>query len=248
MGKVTAVAGGSAKIKALTEDGGLSSVCVVSVSAKPENITPVTVTPAPATPAPATPAPTKPPVIFSDVGGNWASKEIAKAVELGIVNGYPDGSFRPDEGVTRAEFTSMLVHGMKTMAEGDPLTFKDTGKIGAWAVQAVSQAVKLKIISGYSDGTFRPNASITHAEMVSMVMRASGIPADNIMKTGFADDADIPKWAKNAVSLAETAGIITVSTRTENKFLPQAVSTRAEAASAIVRMLMRGVFFCMDIH
>jgi hypothetical protein len=222
-GKVTAVAPGAAKITAKT-DNGLTGICVVSVSAK-------------ATPAPK-PTPVPAAAKFSDITGNWAISEIGQAVAMGFVNGYPDGTFRPDEGVTRAEFTSMLMNGMKVMKEGDPLTFKDTDKIGAWAVKAVSQAVKLGVISGYSDGTFRPNANITHAEMISMVVRASGLPTDNMQPTKFTDDNDIPKWAKAAVSTAEMNGIIIVGGKTDAKFVPQGLSTRAEAASAIVHMLM----------
>ncbi|WMT41763.1 S-layer homology domain-containing protein [Paenibacillus sp. D2_2] len=104
-------------------------------------------------------------------------------------------------------------------------------------MKAVQQAVKLGIIHGYEDGTFRPNANITHAEMISMVIRASSLVADNSPLTSFSDDADIPKWAKPAVSKAEETGIINVGDFSNGKFAPQAMSTRAEAASAIVRML-----------
>jgi hypothetical protein len=75
--------------------------------------------------------------------------------------------------------------------------------------------------------------------MIAMVIRASGLPTNSVEQTGFADDADIPKWAKAAVSTAEKAGIIIVGGVTGEKFAPQALSTRAEAASAIVRMLMQ---------
>ncbi|MCD9021823.1 S-layer homology domain-containing protein [Cohnella silvisoli] len=218
-GKVTAISPGVAKIIVKTDSGGLTGVCIVTVPEMPA------------------PPPVKLELGFTDIAGHWANEYITKAVAMGFVSGYPDGTFRPDEGITRAEFTNMLMKGIMPMTEGTPLVFKDKKDVGVWAVKSVEQAVKLGIISGYADGTFRPQANITHAEMISMVVRASGIPADQVKPTSFTDDKDIPKWAKATVSTAELTGIIIVSGLTDNKFAPQTKSTRAEAASAIVQML-----------
>ncbi|MBB6672915.1 S-layer homology domain-containing protein [Cohnella nanjingensis] len=222
MGKVTGIAPGTAKITATTVDGGFIATCDVTVTpAMNDN----------------PPAPPNDAANLKDIAGHKREAEIAKAVSLGIVFGYPDGTFRPDGNVTRAEFASMLVRGLSSEAEGAPLVFKDKGQIGAWAAKAVGQAVKLGIIHGYEDGTFRPNANITHAEMISMVIRASGLATDNAPQTGFSDDADIPKWAKPDVSKAEETGIVKTGDFPGGKFAPQALSTRAEAASSLVRML-----------
>ncbi|GGE02809.1 S-layer homology domain-containing protein [Paenibacillus nasutitermitis] len=219
-GKVTGKSSGIAKITVKTEAGNFTDTCMVTVMGKAES------------------PPQELQVIqLSDLAGHQARDEITKAVSSGIVSGYPDGTFRPDGSVTRAEFASMLMRGVKPADEGMALVFKDKDKIGSWAVESVQQAVKLGIISGYADGTFRPNANITHAEMIAMVVRASGLPMGEEQQTGLADDADIPKWAKPAVSKAEETGIIIVGGLPEGKFAPQALTTRAEAASAIVRML-----------
>ncbi|WP_274366009.1 S-layer homology domain-containing protein [Paenibacillus thermotolerans] len=218
-GKVTGKSPGIAKITATTEVGHFTSVSIVTVLADP--------------PPPVAPLP-----VFKDLAGHPASPEIAKAVAIGVVSGYPDGTFRPDGSVTRAEFATMLMRRIFAGDDGATLDFKDKDKIGDWAVEPVKKAVKLGIIKGYDDGTFRPNGNITHAEMISMVIRASGLPTkDAPEKTGFADDADIPKWAKPAASKAEETGIIIVGGLPEGKFAPQALTTRAEAATAIVRML-----------
>ncbi|TXK76766.1 S-layer homology domain-containing protein [Paenibacillus sp. N3.4] len=238
-GKVTGISAGTAIIKAMTADG-LTSICVVRVTEDPQANEP---TPTPATPKPkatSAPTPTMPKTDFTDIAGHWAYEDITQAVELGFVNGYPDGTFRPDGSVTRAEFANMLMNGIKPTTEGAELLFKDKDKIGAWALQSVSKAFKLGIISGYSDGTFQPSANITHAEMIAMIVRASGLPMDNTQPTGYADDADIPKWAKPAAKTAELNGIIIVSGITGKAFAPQTLSTRAEATSAIVKMLKIG--------
>ncbi|TDF93782.1 S-layer homology domain-containing protein [Paenibacillus piri] len=222
-GKVTGIAPGTAKITVKTEDGRLTAVCDVTVTVVPES-------------KPQAPNPFVTPK-FTDISEHKSAGEIAQAVTSGFVNGYPDGTFRPDAGVTRAEFATMLMKGLNPAVEGAPLSFADKDEIGAWAVQPVAQAVQLGIISGYADYTFRPNENITRAEMIAMVMRASGLATDNAQQTGFADDAAIPMWAKPSVSKAEETGIIIVGGLPDHKFSPQALSTRAEAASAIVRML-----------
>lgn len=222
-GKVTGITPGMAKITVKAEDGEFTAISVVTVTGIVESKSPV----------PDNNVALK----LTDISEHWASPDITKAVGLGLVNGYPDGTFRPDAGITRAEFTSMLMKGLKQNDEGLPLSFRDNDEIGAWAIQPAAQAVQLGIISGYEDGTFRPNANITHAEMIAMVIRSSGLPAGKASKTNYADDADIPDWAKVAVSTAEETGIIIVGGITDKKFAPQVLSTRAEAASAIVRML-----------
>jgi hypothetical protein len=133
---------------------------------------------------------------FSDIAGHWAEASIKQAVDAGIVSGYPDGSFRPDRTVTRAEFTVMLMNALRPQGNGSTLTFTDTAKIGAWAQQSVAQAVYAKIIGGYEDGSFRPDAEITRPEMASMIAKALGQSVDAAAVTGFADDENIPDWTK----------------------------------------------------
>jgi hypothetical protein len=221
-GKVTGKSPGVAAVTVKTEVGAFTAVAVVTVIADND----------------AAPLPPELPVIaFDDLAGHKAEAEVKKAVSLGIVTGYPDGTFRPEGSVTRAEFASMLMRVIDSTDAGEPLAFKDKAAIGGWAVEAVQKAVKRGIIGGYSDGSFRPNANITHAEMVAMVVRASGLPLGEAKQTGFADDAEIPGWAKPAASTAEETGIIIVGGLPDGKFAPQALTTRAEAVSAIVRML-----------
>jgi len=217
-GKVTGKSPGHANITVTTEMGNLKAVCIVTVTSDRAN-------------------PPDPQVALTDIAGHKARTEIIEAVERGVVFGYEDFTFRPDGNVTRAEFASMLMRAIKPVDEGAPLSFIDKDKIESWALKPVQQAVKLGIIFGYDDKTFKPNANISHAEMISMVIRASGLAGGNSSKTSFTDDAEIPDWAKPAVSKAEETGIIIVGGLPGGKFAPEAMSTRAEAASAIVRML-----------
>ncbi|WP_341280166.1 S-layer homology domain-containing protein [Paenibacillus sp. FSL H8-0537] len=179
--------------------------------------------------------PVNPAQEFNDIAGHWAEANIKKAIGAGIVSGYPDGSFKPNATVTRAEFAVMLMNTLKPEAEGAPLTFTDTATIGAWAQKAVAQAVQAGITKGYADGGFHPNAQITRAEMVAMLANAAGIPADVNAATSFADDQDIPAWAKSGVAYAKQAGI--VQGKGDNQFAPQANTTRAEAVTVLLNIL-----------
>jgi Fibronectin type III domain./S-layer homology domain. len=172
---------------------------------------------------------------FSDIAGHWAEANIKKAVSDGIVKGYSDGTFKPNRTVTRAEFAVMLMNALKPQEEGAALAFADTDKIGSWAKKAVAQAVSLGIINGYADGSFHPDAEITRVEMAAMIAKAMGQPLAANASTGFADDKDIPAWAKGAVGFVKLAGIM--KGKGDNEFAAQDHTTRAEAVTVLLNML-----------
>jgi tripartite motif-containing protein 71 len=177
----------------------------------------------------------KPTINFSDISGHWAEATIKQAVSGGIVSGYPEGTFKPESTVTRAEFAVMLMNALKPQGEGAELTFTDTAKIGTWAQKAVAQAVQAGIINGYADGSFGPNAEVTRAEMAVMIGNAMGQSIEANAVTGFADDGDIPAWAKGSVAYVKQAGI--VQGKGDNEFAPQDHATRAEAVTVLLNML-----------
>ena len=107
---------------------------------------------------------------FSDVPGthpmNTAISTIANA---GIINGYPDGTFRPENTITRAEFASIL--SKFTEAVGEELLFSDVAD--HWAAEVIAQIAAAGWINGYEDGTFRPDGLITRAEAVKILNAAA---------------------------------------------------------------------------
>jgi hypothetical protein len=183
------------------------------------------------------PTDSKPTINFSDITGHWAEASIKQAVTAGIISGYPDGTFMPSTTVTRAEFAVMLMNTLKPQGEGTTLTFTDTAKIGAWAQKAVAQAVQSGIINGYEDGSFRPSATMTRSEMAAMIANALKLSIEVNASTQFADDKDIPVWAKGAVAALKETGIVE-GTGT-NKFNPSAPTTRAEAVIVLLNMLQQ---------
>ncbi|MFU1797899.1 fibronectin type III domain-containing protein [Paenibacillus azoreducens] len=179
--------------------------------------------------------PSEPEIHFADIADHWAESYIKRAAAKGIVSGYPDRTFKPNHFVTRAEFIVMLTDALQLEEEGATLTFIDQDQIGTWAKQSVAEAVKAGIVSGYGDGSFRPNAQITRAEMAVMIARAMKLPLKTKMKTGFTDDEAIPEWARGSVEAIRGLGI--TSGREGNKFVPEDMSTRAEVATILLRML-----------
>lgn len=103
---------------------------------------------------------------FYDANNEWYSKAVNYAVGKGIINGYPDGSFKPNAQITRAEFTQMLSKYV-TKSGNKAANFNDINN--HWAKAAIVKVYNNNIIDGYPDGSFRPDANITRAEAVKML-------------------------------------------------------------------------------
>ncbi|RPK31414.1 cellulase family glycosylhydrolase [Paenibacillus xylanexedens] len=180
--------------------------------------------------------PEQPQIEFIDVPeAHWAALAIKRAAALGIVQGYPDGTYKPAEPITRAQFIKMLSNAFKWQGEQDELIFTDNGEIGAWAKDAIAQAVNRGVINGYDDGSFRPNREITRTEMIVILGRVLGLDRSAIEQTGFADDATIPAWGKGIVEALRE--LVIVAGHSNNRFAPNDAPTRTEALVVILRAL-----------
>lgn len=113
---------------------------------------------------------------FTDVKtGQWFQPQVDALTERGILHGYQDGSFRPGNKITRAEFLCLLSEFFPKVEGGE--AFSDV-QPSHWAYEAVSSAVARGWVTGYEDGTFRPKGEITRAEAIVMTNRALGRSAD----------------------------------------------------------------------
>ena len=119
---------------------------------------------------------------FTDVPGDATYATSVKTLNLmGIINGYPDGTFLPLNNVTRAEFTAMLMRtlgyanvGSVTAADLPFSDVKDDDSSINWAIPNINTAYGMGIINGYEDGTFRPNANVAYEEAIKMIVCALG--------------------------------------------------------------------------
>lgn len=113
---------------------------------------------------------------FADSTAHWAKTPIAWAESTGVVSGYEDGTFRPDEPVTRQEFAQMLYNyaaykGYDLTAEGDLSRFPDGSEVQEWALPAMAWANGNELINGHDDGTLEPAGTTTRAQAASILMR-----------------------------------------------------------------------------
>ncbi|MCJ7855382.1 S-layer homology domain-containing protein [Lachnospiraceae bacterium NSJ-143] len=167
----------------------------------------------------------------NDINGHWAEKTINKWQDNGLINGYEDGSFQPNKPVSRAEFICMMNKALKMEKTGE-ISFRDVSA-GDWFYNDVAVAIGEQYTAGFTDGTFKPNESITRAQAAMMLSKVISANTENT--TVFADAKDIPTWAKPAIEAVTSAGYM--SGYTDGTFQPNRVLTRAEAVSTIDRVM-----------
>lgn len=169
----------------------------------------------------------------TDISGHWAEKVITQWQEKGLISGYEDGTFKPDNSVTRAEFVIMLNKALGFTQKGN-VTFSDVSA-NAWYYDAVAIAVEAGYCAGYEDGTFKPNATITRAEAAVMIAKAKELTANTEAADKFTDASRIPAWARGSVGAVSAAGFMTG--RTDGTFDATNTITRAEAVSSLDRTM-----------
>ncbi|WP_143088571.1 S-layer homology domain-containing protein [Paenibacillus algorifonticola] len=176
---------------------------------------------------------------FSDLGKHWAKADIELLASKLIVNGVKEGIFAPDQTITRAEFSVLLVRALALPGDAASAdVFKDV-KSTAWYARAVGAAVKANLVNGFDDGTFRPNEAITREQMAALISKAIVAAGKTAPKTAdlspFGDQAKISTWAKEAVGQSVEAGIVTGTDK--GTFEPVANATRAQAVVMLKRLL-----------
>lgn len=164
---------------------------------------------------------------FSDTSGHWAETWIEKWSDNGVINGYEDGTFRPDDFITRAELAKIISTAKSYTALAD-IAFADVAG-DEWYAADLKKCVAQGVIGGYEDGTFRPDEYITREEASAMFVRAYNINAIGMLN--FADNNDISEWSKTAVTALVGAGVI--NGYEDGTFLPKATITRAEVVKIL---------------
>lgn len=126
--------------------------------------------------------------------GAWYNNAVSTLTRAGILDGYEDGSFRPNASITRAEFTKIAVSFFKHAGGASSNPFNDVPD-SAWYAEFVKAAAELGLIDGYEDGTFRPNAPITRAEACTIVNRTLGRAPD---KDNLLPEHEMLTWPDNS--------------------------------------------------
>jgi len=166
-------------------------------------------------------------VSLNDIADHWAEAYINQMAAIGATGGYPDGSFKPNANISRAEFVTMLVKAFGLEMKTGKV-FDDTAN--SWAKEYVATACANGITGGYSDSLFGTEDSITREQMAVMLVKAAHLSSTGTGKT-FSDDAIISSWAKEAVNIVTAHQIMTGYA--DGTFGSQNFATRAEAVTVI---------------
>ena len=174
-------------------------------------------------------------ITYPDVAENyWTYEQVGYIGTLGIIKGYPDGTFRPEGDITRAEMSTLLVRTLVGGDENVPLAtnvvFPDV-PIDHWACKYVNLSYENEIVLGYPDGTFQPSGNITRAEGLTMVTRFSKV-SEEVYADEFIDVSET-HWAAKTIAGAYKAGMLIYLHA--QPFEPSRKLTRAESVEILFR-------------
>ncbi|MBD2353282.1 S-layer homology domain-containing protein [Tolypothrix sp. FACHB-123] len=177
---------------------------------------------------------------FTDVSSNyWASQFIQQLSQRGVIAGFPDGSFRPEEPVTRAQFAAMVNKAFQKAPQRQAINFTDVPS-NYWATSAIQQAYTIGFLSGYPGNRFEPNQAIPRQQV--LVSLANGLeysPNSNVESTlqYFNDASNIADYARSPIAAATEKQIVVNYPNV--KFLnPTSTATRAQVAAFIYQALV----------
>ncbi len=165
---------------------------------------------------------------------HWAIRPIALCNTLKLVKGYPDKTFKPTRGITRAELVTLLVRTMPIDIEDvtDITLFTDVDP-NHWAAKYIAYGSEKGLILGYPDGTFKPKRVLTRAEGVTILTRYSNISEEALAKPAYAD-LDPNYWANKYITPAKKAGLLQYITEGD-MFDPRMDFPREEACEVLYR-------------
>jgi len=175
---------------------------------------------------------------FPDVESNWAYHSILSLFNQGVVQGYPDGAFRPERPITRAEFAKMMASAYN-LPVSSPMaqTFSDLPATH-WAFDAVEAAAQSKLFLGYPDGTFRPEDPVTKEQVVAVLVRQVGWTLSTPSSPTFSD-LPTAEWSFPFVETAVKEGLFLPNdpNLAGDLFQGNTPATRAQIAVLTARLL-----------
>ena len=174
---------------------------------------------------------------FPDVKGHWAQPYIEALATKNIIVGYPDGKYRPDDPVTRAEFAVIINKAFAPASQRSAMDFVDVPK-KHWAYKDIQAAYQSGFLTGYPGSVFRPEPKMPRVEM--LVSLANGLklnPGDNSVLSFYEDASEIPSYAAKSV-VAATEQQMVVNYPNLKRLNPSRSATRAEVAALVYQALV----------
>jgi len=174
---------------------------------------------------------------FKDIQGLWAQPYIEALANKGGITGFPDGTFRPNDPVTRAQFAAIVSRAFTPSARLPRTEFKDVPS-SFWGYQAIQSASQSGFLRGYPEGLFKPAQPIPRVEALVSLSSGLGFASGNpTVLSKFQDAQQIPAWATGAIAAATQRRIV-VNYPTVNQLNPGRSATRAEVAAFVYQALV----------
>ena len=219
----------------------LASALLVNMTISPTPAAAETTKPAP-TAATSAPANRLAQVTLSDTSGNWAEPFIQVLAQKGIVVGYPDGTYRPDQLVTRAEFAAVLNKAFDLPATRAAKNFRDVPD-NYWGRDAIEKAYRAGFIAGYPNNTFAPNQNVLRIEALVALVNGSKLQPDGNVATNideiYTDAGQIPSYARNAlIAGTQKCVAVSISYPSGKTFNASGTATRADVAAFVHQVLV----------
>lgn len=175
--------------------------------------------------------------LFADVQGYWAQPYIEALATKNIIAGFPDGTFRPNEPVTRAQFATIISKAFSPTLQREAVDFKDVSR-NFWAYQAIQTASRGGFVAGYPGGEFQPQQQIPRVQVLVSLANGLKLSSDNPSALSiYADASQIPSYATGPVAAA-TARQLVVNYPTPSQLNPNRPATRAEVAAFVYQALV----------
>ena len=169
----------------------------------------------------------------SDIGGHWAQGTIIQWTSKGYISGYEDGTFKPDNSITRAEFVRLVNQSMGYTKTGNAY-FSDVSS-SYWGYNDIQKGVAAGYVRGDGNGKFRPNDPVSRQEAAVMISQICGLGQDFSAAAKYTDYRYIPSWAAGYVGAVSKAGIM--SGYPDGDFKGDRYLSRAEAVIALDKAL-----------
>ncbi|MBW4554422.1 MAG: DUF1565 domain-containing protein [Trichormus sp. ATA11-4-KO1] len=175
---------------------------------------------------------------FGDVPeGYWAKAYIEALASQNIIAGFPDGTFKPNDPVTRAQFATIITKALTPPVKRAGTNFRDVAS-NFWAYAAIQSAYRSEFLAGYPDGTFKPQQQIPRVQALVSLANGLGLTADNQNALSlYTDAAQIPNYAIGPVAAATTKQLV-INYPTARQLNPNRAATRAEIAAFVYQALV----------
>jgi uncharacterized lipoprotein YddW (UPF0748 family) len=178
---------------------------------------------------------------FSDTAGHWAQPFIAAMAKANFTSGFPDGTFRPNQRINRAQFAALMTNVFKLPLVRDPIQFVDVNG-SFWAAKAIAKTYQMGILSGFPNREFRPNLEVTKIQVLIALVNALDPPPSGVdrilLPQYYTDWAEIPSYGEQAAKYATRLELV-VNYPDLERLRPNQAVTRGEVCTMIYQALVQ---------